>query len=123
VVIEYITEQWALYTVTLVLAVTAVRLGMDSVPAVHIMNWASAAREGCWGDASICIWTHAMAKCGASPHKPHTVWQGGRATAVVRMRAPAFAQGRRPAEVAEFMTNCQTEVTSPPIHTGTALRR
>jgi hypothetical protein len=75
---------------------------MDSVPAVHIMNWASAAREGCWGDASICIWTHAMAKCGASPHKPHTVWQGGRATAVVRMRAPAFAQGRRPAEVAEF---------------------
>jgi hypothetical protein len=28
---------------------------------------------------------------------------GGRATAVVRMRAPAFAQGRRPAEVAEFM--------------------
>ena len=30
-VIEYITEQWALYTVTLVLAVTAVRLGMDSV--------------------------------------------------------------------------------------------
>eukprot|EP01047_Picozoa_sp_COSAG01_P005786 COSAG01_NODE_202_length_22130_cov_167.927239_6_plen_147_part_00 len=22
---------------------------MDSVPAVHIMNWASAAREGCWG--------------------------------------------------------------------------
>jgi hypothetical protein len=76
---------------------------MDSVPAVHIMNWASAAREGCWGDASICIWTHAMAKCGASPHKPHTVWQGGRATAVVRMRAPAFAQGRRPAEVAEFM--------------------
>ena len=31
VVIEYITEQWALYTVTLILAATAVRLGMDSI--------------------------------------------------------------------------------------------
>ena len=32
------------------------------------------ARKGCCPNASICIWPHGMAKCGASLHKPHTNW-------------------------------------------------